>query len=124
MINHEITDKELNEAKFLVFQDLDSPVSPAAKAYSNFVYGFDDEFKQKRRNILLDCEKKDLIRVCEIFSQSKTHINFCISHIGVLFNDMITTSKIYNMGEEGLEKAFVPTIKTKNPIHLDEEIVP
>ena len=65
MLNHEITDKELNEAKFLIFQDLDSPVSPAAKAYSSFVYGLNDEFKQKRRNILLDCEKKDLIRVSE-----------------------------------------------------------
>jgi Zn-dependent M16 (insulinase) family peptidase len=66
-LNHEISEKELNEAKFLIFQDLDAPTTPSMKAYSQFTFGLDDSFKQKRRDIILDAQKKDLIRVCEQF---------------------------------------------------------
>lgn len=62
LLNTKLTEKELDEAKLQIFQDLDSPSSPNAKAYPKFIYGITDELKQKRREEILNATRDDIFR--------------------------------------------------------------
>lgn len=65
MLNASISDKELDEAKLQIFQDLDAPSTPQNKAYPMFVYGITDEIKQKRRQEIFNATKSDILRAAE-----------------------------------------------------------
>jgi Zn-dependent M16 (insulinase) family peptidase len=65
LLNSEITEKEIDEAKLQIFQDLDSPVSPNSKAYPKFIYGITDEYKQKRREEILYATKENILKAAE-----------------------------------------------------------
>jgi Zn-dependent M16 (insulinase) family peptidase len=58
------TEKELEEAKLQVFQQLDAPSSPHVKVFTQFIYGITDEIRQRRRNAILDTSANDIIDVC------------------------------------------------------------
>ncbi|CAH1403773.1 unnamed protein product [Nezara viridula] len=57
------TDQDVEEAKLGVFQSLDAPIPPSAKGSRQFLYGISDDLFQKHREIIMRCNKSDLIRV-------------------------------------------------------------
>lgn len=58
------TDKDLEEAKLQTFQGLDAPVTPHAKAHSEFSYGITEQMRQERRNWFYEVSRQDVLEAC------------------------------------------------------------
>ncbi|KAI5779469.1 Metalloenzyme, LuxS/M16 peptidase-like protein [Geopyxis carbonaria] len=64
-VDREWTDKDLQEAKLSVFQDIDAPKSVSEEGMVYFLNGIDDEMRQSRRIQLLDVTSSDIQRVAQ-----------------------------------------------------------
>lgn len=56
----EWTDRELEEAKLAVFQGVDAPIDVNAEGMVRFLSGIDQEMEQRRREWLLDVDKRQV----------------------------------------------------------------
>lgn len=59
------SDRDLEDAKISVFQNVDSPTSVNEEGMGRFLYGIDAEMKQKRREQLLDVTKEQVRDVAD-----------------------------------------------------------
>lgn len=59
------SDRDLEDAKISVFQSVDAPVSVNEEGMGRFLYGIDEETKQKRREQLLDVTKDQVREVAQ-----------------------------------------------------------
>lgn len=63
--DREWTDRDIEEAKLSVFQNVDAPESVSAEGMTRFLSGVDEEMQQRRRERLLDVTREDVRRVAE-----------------------------------------------------------
>ncbi|KAL9112399.1 MAG: hypothetical protein Q9227_003241 [Pyrenula ochraceoflavens] len=61
------TDRELEEAKLGVFQQLDAPIDISGEGQKEFMYGITPKMEQQRRERLLDVTQKDIQQVADKF---------------------------------------------------------
>lgn len=57
------SDRDLEDAKISVFQNVDAPISVNEEGMGRFLYGIDEEMRQKRREQLLDVTKDQVREV-------------------------------------------------------------
>ncbi|KAJ1721324.1 Mitochondrial presequence protease [Coemansia erecta] len=65
LLTHEITDREITEAKLAVFGDLDAPLSAADEGMAYFTAGITDDMRQQRREQFLQVTPSDLKDVAQ-----------------------------------------------------------
>ncbi|KAJ2784834.1 Mitochondrial presequence protease [Coemansia javaensis] len=65
LLQHEIEDRELREAKLSVFGDLDAPLSVADEGMAYFNAGITDDMRQERRDRFFAVSKNDLKDVAQ-----------------------------------------------------------
>ncbi|KAK3109331.1 Mitochondrial presequence protease, partial [Teratosphaeriaceae sp. CCFEE 6253] len=65
----EWTDRELEEAKLSVFQSVDAPVSVNQEGMSRFLQGVDAEMDQRRREWLLDVDRRQVKEAAEALAK-------------------------------------------------------
>lgn len=59
------SDRDLEDAKISVFQNVDAPISVNEEGMGRFLYGIDEETRQKRREQLLDVTKDQVREVAQ-----------------------------------------------------------
>lgn len=59
------SDRDLEDAKISVFQNVDAPISVNEEGMGRFLYGIDEEMRQKRREQLLDVSKDQVREVAQ-----------------------------------------------------------
>lgn len=59
------SDRDLEDAKISVFQNVDAPISVNEEGTGRFLYGIDEEMRQKRREQLLDVTKNQVREVAQ-----------------------------------------------------------
>lgn len=59
------SDRDLEDAKISVFQSVDAPVSVNEEGMGRFLYGVDEEMKQRKREQLLDVTKEQVRHVAQ-----------------------------------------------------------
>ncbi|KAK4103850.1 hypothetical protein N658DRAFT_232654 [Parathielavia hyrcaniae] len=64
-VDRKWSDRDLEDAKFSVFQGVDAPRSVNEEGMGNFVYGITEEMKQRRREQLLDVTKDQVREVAQ-----------------------------------------------------------
>ena len=64
------TDRELEEAKLSIFQQIDAPVDISNEGMKEFMYDITPAMEQKRRELLLGVTTKDVQQVADIFLAS------------------------------------------------------
>ncbi|KAJ1787673.1 Mitochondrial presequence protease, partial [Coemansia sp. RSA 2399] len=57
---HDISERELTEAKLSVFGDLDTPLSVSEEGMSYFTTGITDDMRQERREMFFNVSSNDL----------------------------------------------------------------
>lgn len=70
----EYSDKDIEESKLGVFQDIDRPVEPGRRGLNYFTHGETDEIRQEFRRRLLDVTKDDVIRVADKYLNNQEKI--------------------------------------------------
>ncbi|KAI9814904.1 MAG: Mitochondrial presequence protease [Thelocarpon impressellum] len=63
--DREWTDRDMEEAKLSVFQNLDAPESVSEEGMTRFLQGVSDEMMQRRREQLLDVKAEDVKQVAQ-----------------------------------------------------------
>ena len=63
--DREWTDRDLEEAKLSVFQNIDAPESVSQEGMTQFVSGIDEEMEQKKREQMLDVTKEDVQKAAQ-----------------------------------------------------------
>ena len=59
------SDRDLEEAKLSVFQEVDAPESVNEEGMTRFLSGIDEDMQQRKREAILDVQKQDLVNVAE-----------------------------------------------------------
>uniref|UniRef100_A0A6G1SA68 Presequence protease, mitochondrial n=1 Tax=Aceria tosichella TaxID=561515 RepID=A0A6G1SA68_9ACAR len=73
----EYNERDIEESKLGVFQDIDKPVEPGRRGLNYFTTGETDDMRQDYRKRLLDVNKDDVVKVAKKFLNQKnagTHI--------------------------------------------------
>ncbi|KAJ2806107.1 Mitochondrial presequence protease, partial [Coemansia guatemalensis] len=90
ILDHTISDRELDEAKLSVFGDLDTPLSVADEGMAYFTAGISDDMRQERREQFFEVTKNDLKDVANKYlasDEARQHTSVAV------------------IGEEGLDMA-------------------
>ena len=77
MSAREYSDKDVEESKLGVFQDIDRPVEPGRRGLNYFTLGETDEMRQNYRRNLLDVSKKDIASVARKYLRQEK-VGSCI----------------------------------------------
>ncbi|KAJ2401627.1 Mitochondrial presequence protease [Coemansia sp. RSA 2559] len=85
---HDISERELTEAKLSVFGDLDTPLSVSEEGMSYFTTGITDDMRQERREMFFNVSSNDLKDVAAKYLAS---------------DDSGAQSSVAVIGEEGLD---------------------
>jgi Zn-dependent M16 (insulinase) family peptidase len=67
----EYNDRDIEESKLGVFQDLDKPVEPGRRGLNYFTTGETDDMRQDYRKRLLDVHKDDVVKVAKKYLNQK-----------------------------------------------------
>lgn len=70
--SEEYNERDVEESKLGVFQDLDRPVEPGRRGLNYFTTGETDDMRQDYRKRLLDVNKDDVVKVAKKFLNQKT----------------------------------------------------
>ncbi|KAJ2076687.1 Mitochondrial presequence protease [Coemansia sp. RSA 988] len=90
ILDHTISDRELDEAKLSVFGDLDTPLSVADEGMAYFTAGISDDMRQERREQFFEVTKSDLKDVANKYLAS---------------DEARKQTSVAVIGEEGLDMA-------------------
>lgn len=74
---NEYTDRDIEESKLGVFQDVDRPIEPGRRGLNYFTLGESDELRQEYRQRLLKVSRDDVVEVAKTYltqTQFGTHI--------------------------------------------------
>ncbi|PIA17129.1 mitochondrial Presequence protease [Coemansia reversa NRRL 1564] len=99
ILNHTISDRELDEAKLSVFGDLDTPLSVADEGMAYFTAGISDDMRQERREQFFEVTKSDLKDVANKYlasDEAKKHTSVAV------------------IGEEGLDMTEISRWRITN----------
>lgn len=67
----EYDDRDVEESKLGVFQDIDKPIEPGKRGLNYFIHGETDEMRQEYRTRLLEVSRKDVVQVAEKYLNQK-----------------------------------------------------
>ncbi|EDQ89853.1 uncharacterized protein MONBRDRAFT_25023 [Monosiga brevicollis MX1] len=101
----QFSDRDLNEAKLMAFQQLDGPSSPGRRGRDWFMADIDPTMKQKRRERLLDASREDVLRAAQRFLSPDVIEN---AHAVTLATEAQTQRLVENHGYESMPLEMAP----------------